>query len=168
MWFLNGRPLRDRMLLRLPAGGLPRLRRPPAPPVAFLALAVPPEAVDVNVHPTKSEVRFRDERRLFPFLLTRLREAVGAHGHGDTRRDAPAAAASVMASPASWTSAAPAPGEVEVRERPALEEAELATAELIPAARTPPRPCCRSRARTSCASSRAGSRSSTSTRCTSA
>ena len=140
MWFLNGRPLRDRMLLRCLQEAYRGFDDRQRHPVAFLALAVPPEAVDVNVHPTKSEVRFRDERRLFPFLLTRLREAVGRTDMatpGGTLLPRPRP---VMASPASWTSAAPAPGEVEVRERPALEEAELATAELIPAARTPPRP----------------------------
>jgi DNA mismatch repair protein MutL len=76
MWFLNGRPLKDRVLTRClqeAYRGFDDARRQP---VAFLALALAPELVDVNVHPTKSEVRFRDERRLFPFLLGALRAAV--------------------------------------------------------------------------------------------
>ncbi len=76
MWFLNGRPLRDKVLVRclkeafrgwIPDGGQP---------CAFLRLSMPPELVDVNVHPTKSEVRFREDRRLFGFLVRVLKGAV--------------------------------------------------------------------------------------------
>ena len=43
-------------------------------PVAFLHLEVPPEEVDVNVHPTKVEVRFRDAQRIYSQLLATLRQ----------------------------------------------------------------------------------------------
>ena len=43
-------------------------------PVAFLHLAIPPEEVDVNVHPTKIEVRFRDSNRVYSHLLSTLRQ----------------------------------------------------------------------------------------------
>jgi DNA mismatch repair protein MutL len=78
MWFLNGRPLRDKLLARVLReayrGALEGARQP----VAFLALSIDPAAVDVNVHPAKAEVRFRDDRRLFGFLAGVLREAVRA------------------------------------------------------------------------------------------
>ncbi len=76
MWFLNGRSLRDKVLvsvLRQAHHGFQVERKHP---VAFLSLSVDPGSVDVNVHPMKSEVRFRDERRLFGFLVKALREAV--------------------------------------------------------------------------------------------
>jgi DNA mismatch repair protein MutL len=76
MWFLNGRPLRDKLLvsvLRQAHHGFQVERRHP---VAFLLLSVDPHSVDVNVHPMKSEVRFREQRRLFGFLVGALREAV--------------------------------------------------------------------------------------------
>jgi DNA mismatch repair protein MutL len=76
MWFLNGRPVRDRVLSRCLIEAYRGFSDEKRQPVAFLALSVPPEEVDVNVHPTKSEVRFREERRLFPFLLTALRAAI--------------------------------------------------------------------------------------------
>jgi len=76
MWFLNGRPLKDRVLARCLLEAYRGFNDEKRQPVAFLALEVPPDTVDVNVHPTKSEVRFREERRLFPFLLTSLRAAV--------------------------------------------------------------------------------------------
>ena len=42
-------------------------------PIAFLRLEMPPELVDVNVHPTKLEVRFQDGRQLYSQLLGTLR-----------------------------------------------------------------------------------------------
>jgi DNA mismatch repair protein MutL len=77
MWFLNGRPLRDRVLVRCLQEAYRGFDDEKRQPVAFLSLAMAPDRVDVNVHPTKAEVRFRDERTLFPFLLGVLREAVG-------------------------------------------------------------------------------------------
>ena len=44
-------------------------------PIAFLNLEVPPHEVDVNVHPTKIEVRFRDSQRIYSQLLATIREA---------------------------------------------------------------------------------------------
>jgi len=76
MWFLNGRALRDKILVRVLREATRGLVEEGRQPVAFLCLAVDPAAVDVNVHPTKSEVRLRDERRLFGFLVQALREAV--------------------------------------------------------------------------------------------
>ncbi|HTF87584.1 MAG TPA: DNA mismatch repair endonuclease MutL [Planctomycetota bacterium] len=76
MWFLNGRPLRDKLLSRILKDAYRGFLVEGRQPVAFLALSVDPAAVDVNVHPAKAEVRFRDERRLFGFLVNHLRDAV--------------------------------------------------------------------------------------------
>src|SRR5207249_623160 len=43
-------------------------------PLAFLYLEIPPEEVDVNVHPTKVEVRFRDAHRIYNQLLSTVRQ----------------------------------------------------------------------------------------------
>jgi DNA mismatch repair protein MutL len=43
-------------------------------PVAFLHLEIPPHEVDINVHPTKIEVRFRDSQRVYSHLLSTLRQ----------------------------------------------------------------------------------------------
>jgi DNA mismatch repair protein MutL len=71
--FLNGRHIRDRSLqhaLREAYRGLLLTGRQP---IAFLRLDMPAEAVDVNVHPTKLEVRFRDSRQLYSQLLGAIR-----------------------------------------------------------------------------------------------
>ncbi|MFT5052988.1 MAG: DNA mismatch repair protein MutL [Chlamydiales bacterium] len=76
MWFLNGRSLRDKVLTRVLKEGYRGFLVEGRQPVAFLQLSVDPAVVDVNVHPAKSEVRFREQRALFGFLVTALREAV--------------------------------------------------------------------------------------------
>ncbi len=76
MWFLNGRTLRDRILSAVLREGYRGFLVENRQPVVFLRLAMDPALVDVNVHPMKSEVRFREERRLFGFLVNALREAV--------------------------------------------------------------------------------------------
>lgn len=77
MWFINGRAVRDKVLLRALKDGYHGFVFDHRQPVAFLALAMDPAQVDVNVHPQKSDVRFRDERRLFGFLVKSIRDAVG-------------------------------------------------------------------------------------------
>jgi DNA mismatch repair protein MutL len=76
MWFLNGRAVRDKLLLRALKDAYRGCSLDGRQPVAFLALALDPERVDVNVHPTKSEVRFRDERAIFGFVVSVLRRGV--------------------------------------------------------------------------------------------
>ncbi|MBI2723522.1 MAG: DNA mismatch repair endonuclease MutL [Chloroflexi bacterium] len=58
-------------------GMLPVGRRP----VAVLSITVPPDEVDVNVHPTKAEVRLRNEREVFAALQKAVRRALGAGAH---------------------------------------------------------------------------------------
>jgi len=76
MWFLNGRFLRDKLLHRVLKEGYRGFLVEQRQPVAFLRLSLDPALVDVNVHPQKSEVRFREGRRLFGILVRALREAV--------------------------------------------------------------------------------------------
>jgi DNA mismatch repair protein MutL len=78
--FVNGRPVRDKLLLSAVRGGygdfVPRGRHPMA--VAFIAL--PAEEVDVNVHPAKAEVRFRDAGLVRGVVVSAIRRALEAGG----------------------------------------------------------------------------------------
>ena len=142
MWFLNGRPLKDRVLARCLLEAYRGFNDEKRQPVAFLSLALPPSAVDVNVHPTKSEVRFRDERRLFPFLLGALLAAVArtdmATPGGRLLVPFPGRAGKPW--PVARVPGVPRPpiGELEVREVPGSAPAQLPA--LEPAAAEAARP----------------------------
>lgn len=72
--FLNGRWIRDRSLMHALQEGYRGLIMTGRYAVAFLFLEVPPDLVDVNVHPTKCEVRFRDGHALYHLLFTSIRQ----------------------------------------------------------------------------------------------
>lgn len=71
--FLNGRWIQDRSLQHALGEAYRGLLMVGRYPVAYLFLEVPPDLVDVNVHPTKSEVRFEDGSSLYRQLLSTLR-----------------------------------------------------------------------------------------------
>jgi DNA mismatch repair protein MutL len=71
--FLNGRAIRDRALQHALGEAYRGLILTGRQPICFLRLDMPAELVDVNVHPTKQEVRFQDSGRLYSQLLGTLR-----------------------------------------------------------------------------------------------
>jgi len=71
--FLNGRAIRDRALQHALGEAYRGLLLTGRQPICFLRLEMPAESVDVNVHPTKQEVRFQDSGRLYSLLLGTLR-----------------------------------------------------------------------------------------------
>ena len=75
-FFLNKRYIRDRLLAHALREAYRGLLDHSLSPVAFLFLEVPPSEVDVNVHPTKIEVRFRDGQAVYGELLAALRETL--------------------------------------------------------------------------------------------
>src|SRR5207237_10116532 len=72
--FVNGRWVRDRSLGHALQEGFRGLLMTGRYAVAFLFLELPPEQVDVNVHPTKTEVRFRDGHALYHLVFGGVRE----------------------------------------------------------------------------------------------
>lgn len=74
--FVNQRPVQDRLLVRAVLEGYRGLLETRRYPVAVLWLTVPPQEVDVNVHPAKHEVRFRDEGGVFRRVAGAVAEAL--------------------------------------------------------------------------------------------
>ncbi len=70
--FVNGRPVKDRPLARAVAQAYGSVLEPGRYPVGVLYVDVPPEVVDVNVHPQKAEVRFADARAVFDVVTREL------------------------------------------------------------------------------------------------
>jgi DNA mismatch repair protein MutL len=71
--FVAGRPFRDRSILHAVQEAYRGLLLSGRQPIFFLRFDLPPDMVDVNVHPAKMEVRFRDPSRLYRLVLAALR-----------------------------------------------------------------------------------------------
>ncbi|MGY6551823.1 MAG: DNA mismatch repair endonuclease MutL [Erythrobacter sp.] len=80
--FVNGRPVKDRLLVGAVRGAYSDMLARDRHAVLALFLDIPPSDVDVNVHPAKTEVRFRDAAGVRGFIVSGLRAALAT---GDRR-----------------------------------------------------------------------------------
>ena len=74
--FVNKRLIRDRLLMHAISEAYRNIIPPTTSPVVLLFLEMPPEEVDVNVHPAKTEVRFRQQSVVHDFVRDSLRNAL--------------------------------------------------------------------------------------------
>ena len=72
--YINGRFVRDRVVQHAILEAYRSLLEKRRYPIAVLFIDMPPESVDVNVHPTKHEVRFRNQQQVHDFIVTSLRD----------------------------------------------------------------------------------------------
>jgi DNA mismatch repair protein MutL len=79
--FVNGRPVRDRLLLGAVKAAYADVVPSGRHPSLALFVSCPPRGVDVNVHPGKSEVRFRDPGLVRGLVVGALKEALARAGH---------------------------------------------------------------------------------------
>ena len=79
--FVNGRPVKDRMLSGVIRAAYQDFLARDRYPMAALFVDLDPEYVDVNVHPAKTEVRFRDANSVRGLLIGAIRHALAAAGH---------------------------------------------------------------------------------------
>jgi DNA mismatch repair protein MutL len=134
--FVNKRLIRDRLLLHAITEAYRNVIPPTSFPVVLLFLEMPPEEVDVNVHPAKTEVRFRQQSLVHDFVRDSLRTALikarPAAGFLAALDSAPAASPSLMPPAIS-----PLPGAPDSEPPPQRDRVEAEAFELTPRQLTP-------------------------------
>ncbi|MCX5870278.1 MAG: DNA mismatch repair endonuclease MutL [Deltaproteobacteria bacterium] len=76
---VNGRAVRDRMIVHAVAEGLRNFLMKGRNPAGLIHLRLPPEDVDVNVHPTKQEIRLRDSQAIHQMISQAVEQAMQEH-----------------------------------------------------------------------------------------
>ena len=97
--FVNSRPVKDRLLAGGVRGAYAEMLARDRHAVLALFLSLPPEEVDVNVHPAKTEVRFRDPAFVRGFIVGALRQALDGAAQRSARSPAAAAMANWRSEP---------------------------------------------------------------------
>jgi DNA mismatch repair protein MutL len=137
--FVNARPVKDRLLVGALRAAYRDLIARDRHPIAALFVDVPLEEVDVNVHPAKTEVRFRDPSAVRGLIVGGLRRALDEEGHRSAAREQAAA-------PVMWTTSASYDGDLNgapaPRSQPEQTTSAVAEARVLfdqaPAARAQP------------------------------
>jgi len=99
--FVNGRPARDKVLLGAIKGAYRDLLASDRYPLVALFLDLPPALVDVNVHPAKTEVRFRDAGLVRGLIVSGIKHALAEAGHRASTTVGEAALGAFNAEPSS-------------------------------------------------------------------
>ncbi len=97
--FVNGRPVKDRLLVGAVRGAYAEMLARDRHPVVALFIDMPPELVDVNVHPAKTEVRFREPAMIRGMIVSGLRRALDEGGFRAVQRPAESALANWQTEP---------------------------------------------------------------------
>ncbi|WP_333822164.1 DNA mismatch repair endonuclease MutL [Pinisolibacter sp.] len=107
---VNGRPVRDKMLFGAIRGAYADVMSSDRHAVVVLDVALDPREVDVNVHPTKADVRFRDSALVRGLLVGAVRQQLAAAGHRATSTGGAATLAALRSGFDATVGAAPRAG----------------------------------------------------------
>jgi DNA mismatch repair protein MutL len=105
--FVNGRPVKDRVLIGAVRAAYQDLLARDRHPIVALFIDLPGEEVDVNVHPAKTEVRFRDAGNIRGLIIGGLRNALDAAGHRSAQRPSASALGNWQQAPLSRPQTSP-------------------------------------------------------------
>ncbi len=97
--FVNGRPVKDRLLVGAVRGAYAEMLARDRHPIVALFIDMSPELVDVNVHPAKTEVRFREPAMIRGMIVSGLRRALDEDGFRAVQRPAESALANWQTEP---------------------------------------------------------------------
>jgi DNA mismatch repair protein MutL len=78
-FFVNGRYMRHPYFHKAVLEAYEAVLPPGAIPTYFIYFDTRPESIDINIHPTKTEIKFEEERSIFQILMSTLRESLGKH-----------------------------------------------------------------------------------------
>lgn len=129
--FVNGRPVKDRLLVGAVRGAYAEMMPRDRHAMVALFLEVPADAVDVNVHPAKTEVRFREPAMVRGMIVSGLRRALDEAGHRSVQRPSDSALAAWTqeptggAAPDLWTRSGVGLGETSPTPYPASASSAL-------------------------------------------
>lgn len=123
-FFVNGRPVKDKLLLSGLRGAYADVLARDRHPVVVLFIDLNPEQVDVNVHPAKADVRFRDAQLVRGLLVGAIKHALVQAGHRSSTSNASVAldafrAQAAAGRPASGYPSGPMAGQGAARSYPA-------------------------------------------------
>jgi DNA mismatch repair protein MutL len=140
--FVNGRPVKDRLLIGAVRAAYQDLLARDRHPVLALFIDLPGDEVDVNVHPAKTEVRFRDPGAIRGLIVGGLRHALDEAGHRSAQRPSMSALGNWQPEPMRSPSfPMPSPGQSSVwdRHQPYSPQARAeAAVEAVPQAQSFP------------------------------
>lgn len=118
-FFVNGRYMRHPYFHRAVVDSYDKQLPHDMVPIYFLFFTVRPESIDVNIHPTKTEIKFENERILWQIVNSALREALGQFGglpqlnfHEDVLRDMPLCPPSAPVADFEMPASAPGPARI--------------------------------------------------------